>query len=101
MVRDLGQPAAALQKPLDLTGHLAFLQVIEELCSPLPFRLAHGLKNAGLRRTVEMGVHRWFPSRLDHVEIDDLPHDFRLRHASAQTTCRDARRKGSPFHAGR
>jgi len=54
--QDVGKQAAALQKQLDLTGHLTFLQVIKELCNPLPLRLADGLKNAGLGRTIEIGT---------------------------------------------
>ena len=88
--QDLGQPAAALQQALGLPRHLAFLQVIEELGSPLPLCLTYGLKNAGLGHAVEIGIHRRLPARLDHVEINGLPHDIRLRHAPGQTTCRDA-----------
>ena len=89
--QDLGQPAASLEQPLGLGGHLALLQMVEKLCRPLPLRLAHGFEDPSLGNAVEIAVDRRLPASLDHVEIDRPGHEIGLRHPPGQTAGRDAR----------
>jgi hypothetical protein len=52
----LGQPAGAGQQPLGLLGHVALLQMVDELRGLLALGLAHGFENARLGDAAEIVV---------------------------------------------
>src|SRR5450755_1641352 len=52
----LGQPARTIEEPLGLSGHVAFLEVVDELYRLLALCLAHRIENAGLGDATEIIV---------------------------------------------
>ena len=59
----LRQPAGAIEQTLGLLGHVAFLQMVDELRRRLALGLAHRLENARLGDTAEIVVDGRPPAR--------------------------------------
>ena len=68
--------------------------MVEQLRRALTFGVTHGLKDSGLGHTVQIAVHGRLPTCFDHVEIDGLGQNGRLRRATSKATGGDARAIG-------
>ena len=64
----LGQPARAVEQPPGLSGHVAFLEVVDEPAPLLALGLAHRFENAGLGDAAEIVTDGRLLTGSHHVE---------------------------------
>lgn len=85
--QQLGQPARPDEEAFRLAGHIAFLQVSDQLRLVLSEGLAYRFEDPRLRHPVQLVIGRRLPALADHVEADGTgdaicaaepaPHDLR------------------------
>src|SRR5712672_848821 len=80
----LGEPTGVLEQALGLLGHLALLEVVDELQGTLALRLTNRFENPRLGDAAEVVVDRRSPANLRHVEIDRTRQAVRLVEATLQ-----------------
>src|ERR1700730_2254151 len=66
----LGEPASIREQALGFLGHLALLEMVDELGSGLALGLTNRFEDAALGDAAEIIVDRRSPANLRHVEID-------------------------------
>ena len=76
----LGQPVRTIEQPLGLSGHVAFLEVVDELHRLIALGFAHRFENAGLGDATEIVVNGRLP-----VESDGTSKDIGLSEPLADT----------------
>ena len=70
-----GSQPGTLEQPLGLAGHVAFLEVVDELHRLLALCLANGLENARFGDPAEIVVDGRPPAHCCHVESDGAGKD--------------------------
>ena len=80
----LGEPTGVLEQTLGFLGHLAFLEVVDELHGALALGLTNRFEDPALGDAAEIVVDRRSPANLRHVEIDRPRQAIRLIEATLQ-----------------
>ncbi len=75
----LRQPSRPGQQRLGLLGHLALLEMVDQLRRVLALGLPHRLQDARLGDSAEIGVDRRRPARRRHVEVHGLRQHVGMR----------------------